>query len=461
MSNEKKGGLKLKLKSVKNMESEQKRKLILISGVVGFIIFLMVQIVVQDGSTRTRPVAAKFEDTTPEPTTAEALTISRLQKQMDEMDEEIKRRKREEARLSVSLKKEIEDAKEAQRKKDGLTERRLDALTRELAEAKKAKARAERDQRRRGGDSDDSSSPAVKRDEQGNPYLVPPMPQDSKPSGPVTIPPAASGAGAGQAPAPEREKHWTELDEPIVLTGDDQKRSNVLRGSKQEQRSARKKSNEGSYLPMGSFNKVSFLTGADFGAGRQTQSNPQPVLMRIMGDSVMPNDGSYKLKHCAAMGSGYGEMSSERVYISITRLSCVDTNTGKTLETPIVAYAADTDGKLGMRGKLVNREGAVMARAMLAGFAEGASDMFNLQAQNLESTITGAGVHQTMDTNRAGEVGAYGGAAKAMEMLADHYLDQAKAIFPVIEIDSGRNATIVVQEGQHLNWQDARAEGDS
>src|SRR5699024_9296448 len=136
------------------------------------------------------------------------------------------------------------------------------------------------------------SAPAIKRDERGNPYLVPPMPQDSETSGPVNIPPAQQG----EVSQP-RERHCTELNEPIVLTGEEQPRSNVLVGSKVSPRSSKTKVNEGSYLPMGSFNRVSLLTGADFGAGRQTQSNPQPVLMRIMGDSIMPNDGSYKLKH--------------------------------------------------------------------------------------------------------------------------------------------------------------------
>src|SRR5699024_11960112 len=121
------------------MEAEQKRRLILVSGVVGFIVFLMVQIVVRDTPTRTRNVVAEFKDTTPEPTTAEALTISRLQKQLNEMDEEIARRKREEAQLSTALKKEIEDVLKAQERKDAATEKRLDRLTKELEEARKAR----------------------------------------------------------------------------------------------------------------------------------------------------------------------------------------------------------------------------------------------------------------------------------------------------------------------------------
>lgn len=433
---------KLKVKSVKGMEGEQRKKIIMTLSIVGLVLFVLVQAVVKDRPKRVRVVEATFEDTTPDPISADTLTIARLQKQIAEMDAEIERREKEAEKLSGSLKQELEKSQAEQRSREARTLEMLRELQQQLEEMEKHKESSP---------SPDVSKATIGRDEKGNPYIVPPMPHEGGGKA-VIVPPSKTE----EEEVVKREtRHWSTLNEPVVLRGEDKERDNVLRGSpKKQQKRATAKNVTGSFLPMGSFNRAVILTGADFGAGRQTQSNPQPVLMRVMDDSIMPNDGSYKLKHCAAMGSGYGDMSSERVYISITRLSCVDTQTGKTLEAPLVAYVADTDGKLGLRGKLVNREGAVMARAMLAGFAEGASEMFNLQAQNMESIITGAGIHQNVNTGRAGEMGAYGGASKAMEMLADHYLEQAKSIFPVIEIDSGRRTTIVVQQGQHLNWQE-------
>src|SRR5699024_6675007 len=159
-------------------------------------------------------------------------------------------RKREEAQLSTALKKEIEDVLKAQERKDAATEKRLDRLTKELEEARKARPETPRlEQKKSEPDSPKGSAPAIKRDERGNPYLVPPMPQDSETSGHVNIPPAQQG----EVSQP-RERHWTELNEPIDLTGEEQPRSNDLVGSKVSPRSSKTKVNEGSYLPMGSFN---------------------------------------------------------------------------------------------------------------------------------------------------------------------------------------------------------------
>ena len=47
----------------------------------------------------------------------------------------------------------------------------------------------------------------------------------------------------------------------------------------------------------------------------------------------------------------------------------------------------------------------------------------------------------------------YGGAGRAMEILAERYIEEAESMFPVIEVPSGRRGTVVIQEGQKLEWE--------
>jgi conjugal transfer pilus assembly protein TraB len=47
-------------------------------------------------------------------------------------------------------------------------------------------------------------------------------------------------------------------------------------------------------------------------------------------------------------------------------------------------------------------------------------------------------------------VGAYAGAATAMDKLADYYLDRADQIFPIIEVDAMRKVTIHLTKGVQM-----------
>lgn len=238
---------------------------------------------------------------------------------------------------------------------------------------------------------------------------------------------------------------------PTIIKGDTKGGSNVLVGSQliKTQKATRRINN---YLPEGSFAKATLLTGADFGAGKQTQSNPQPTLLRLQSDAVLPGMASYKLKSCFAIASGYGELSSGRVYLQATRLSCVQENTGDILSASVLGYLVDSDGKLGLRGTVERREGMLLGKAMLAGFAEGIAKIMTVSAQNSEQIITGAGVMSKLDKGDAANMAAWSGFDSAMSKLADRYIAEADSIFPVIEIDAGRKASIVFQAGQNLDW---------
>jgi conjugal transfer pilus assembly protein TraB len=49
-------------------------------------------------------------------------------------------------------------------------------------------------------------------------------------------------------------------------------------------------------------------------------------------------------------------------------------------EAPLVAYAVGEDGKSGVRGRLVTKQGQYLARALTAGFLQAASQLFNVQS---------------------------------------------------------------------------------
>ena len=80
------------------------------------------------------------------------------------------------------------------------------------------------------------------------------------------------------------------------------------------------------------------------------QRNPQPVLLRLMDNAVLPNQFRSKVKECFVVGAGYGDVSSERAYIRTESLSCI-TREGTAIDVPVKGYVAGEDGKAGMRGR--------------------------------------------------------------------------------------------------------------
>jgi conjugal transfer pilus assembly protein TraB len=113
--------------------------------------------------------------------------------------------------------------------------------------------------------------------------------------------------------------------------------------------------------------------------------------------------------------------------------------------------ASGEDGKLGLKGEVVTKQGAILARSLIAGFLSGIGEAFQ---QSQQYTITGgAGVGtgiQDMSTSEAVQYGMWGGASKAAEKLSDFYLKMADQIAPVIEISAGRVVNIIVTKRLEL-----------
>lgn len=206
------------------------------------------------------------------------------------------------------------------------------------------------------------------------------------------------------------------------------------------------------FIPAGSFAEAAMLTGLDAGTADYTRSNPEPVLMRVQSNAQLPGAQKYGIKACFVMGSGYGDLSSERVYIRLTRLSCVSPSRHAIVSSAISGYVVDSDGVLGMRGRVINRTGALLAKALMAGFAQGAAQIAQTATQTLTTSSLTGSTTATLEPNKILKSGAFGGIGNAASILAKQYIAEAKNIYPVIEVPPGRKASIVITKGMSLKW---------
>lgn len=217
-------------------------------------------------------------------------------------------------------------------------------------------------------------------------------------------------------------------------------------------------SNNAGMLPPGSFADVALLHGLDAATGSVAQANPQPVLMNVLEHATLPGSAKYQLKSCFVLGSAFGDLSSERLYVQLAKLSCVDKADKLILSADVQGYIVDSDGRLGLRGVLTDRQGSRLAKAALAGFAQGLGNALKSSVGSVSTSPLGA--VQTITGMDAVRAAGLQGAADANTQLAQFYLNEAKQMFPVLSVDSSRKATMVIQSAVSLKWgaQDARFE---
>jgi len=192
------------------------------------------------------------------------------------------------------------------------------------------------------------------------------------------------------------------------------------------------------FIPAGSILQGVLLSGVDAPSGKAAMKDPVPVLARIKHNAILPNRYTANIRECFVLLETVGDLASERAMMRVVTLSCVR-NDRSVMEVALSGYAVGEDGKAGMRGKVITRQGSVLGMAMLSGFADGLSRAFGGSEGGL-GTISTEALQQ----------GGIAGSSTALQNVSKWYLERADELTPTITIDSGRKITIVVTKGRDL-----------
>lgn len=296
------------------------------------------------------------------------------------------------------------------------------------------------------------------------PVPTPPPPPAPAPAAPAPMPPAAGlppapppgtgamppgmptlqGRVAAAAPAPVISRvTLAERTRPSTTTGGDG--PHRAEGGGQASNTPK---TVATFLPV-SFTRGILLGGLDAPTGGQSQANPHPVLIRLSDNSVLPNQFRGEYRECFVIAAGYGDISSERAYLRTENLSCVRAD-GATLEVRIQGSVYGEDGKVGMRGRLVTKQGQMLANALLAGVVSGIGQ--GLSTANTTYSTSALGTMASADSNAdAYRAGLGSGVGKALDRLAQYYIKLAENTFPVIEVDAGRQIDVVITKGVRID----------
>ena len=294
--------------------------------------------------------------------------------------------------------------------------------------------------------SSSPTSPSATPPALGTSPLAPPLPQQ-----PGLYPP-------GQPLQPAQPLGMPSVPPPVTMnrvslrSASDQTRpgAEVMAGSQGQPATANSQGTSrhiSSFLPV-SFTRGTLLGGLDAPTGGQSQNNPQPVLIRLSDNSVLPNHLRGQYKDCFVIAAGYGDISSERAYLRTENLSCVHPS-GDALEVRIQGSIFGEDGKVGMRGRLVTKQGQILANALLAGVVGGIGQGVSTSSSSYSTSVLGTVSNASGSDALRGGVGA--GVGRALDRLAQYYIKLAENTFPVIEVDAGREIDVVITQGVRID----------
>ena len=199
-------------------------------------------------------------------------------------------------------------------------------------------------------------------------------------------------------------------------------------------------------LITGSFARARLLNGVEAPTGGQANGNPVPMLLEIKDPAFLPNRYRSDIKRCMVTANATGDLSSERVLVRLDRMSCI-TNSRGAIDVRVTGYVTGEDGKTGLKARVGTRSGQAIANALLVGTLSGLGEAVSLAAQ--DSTTNFAGT-VTNSVNNPWRAGLGDGMKDAMDRVADYYLKLADKIFPVLEVDAGRDVDIVITQSSSI-----------
>ncbi len=207
------------------------------------------------------------------------------------------------------------------------------------------------------------------------------------------------------------------------------------------------------YVPAGSYAKATIISGVDASVGISSQSDPRPVLIRVKSpafSSIYDKElQKTDLTGCLITGAASGDLSSEKIYVKLVNMTC-----GKggdlVAEIPVKGYLAG-QGKSGIRGNVISREGDLLVKSFLAGLVSGFGQGLSEKVAPPLNFSNGLTTQGTLSNKDVVNKGFGKGASTAGDRLANYLIDRAEQYQPVVSIPSGIDVEVVFVEGFYFN----------
>ena len=208
------------------------------------------------------------------------------------------------------------------------------------------------------------------------------------------------------------------------------------------------------YLPPNSIAPATVVVGVDATTTVKSQGDPLPVVLRITGPArSVYSEGKLlrtNLTGCMVNGSAMGDLSSEKVYVKLAKMTCPQPN-GRVAVSEVKGFIS-FGGKTGVRGHVVSRAGNLVGQAFIAGVFGGIGKG---AATNSNSFLSGSsvnvnGTRQTLSPTEIATGGLGNGVAESANMVSKYLIERAEQYQPVVEMPTGIKVEVVFLDGTFI-----------
>jgi len=189
------------------------------------------------------------------------------------------------------------------------------------------------------------------------------------------------------------------------------------------------------------------INGMDAPTFQWGQQDPQPLLTSIEDKMITAMNEEIDLKGCMVLSSTHGAVSAEKAMPRLVKMNCRDKN-GNLYAGSVKGWILGDDGKVGITGRLVSRQGSVLAKTFWA-------DVLSLGGSYLRQSATATslsplGAIET--TKQDGEQLLKSAGGQAIERtsgrISQFFIKIAEQIYPVVEVMPGRKVTVLFEGGR-------------
>lgn len=195
------------------------------------------------------------------------------------------------------------------------------------------------------------------------------------------------------------------------------------------------------YIPSGAVFTAKLVTGVDAPTSDGAKQDPVPILAKLNSLDFMPNGHQVNLADCTLLMTGFGEISSERAQMRTQRLTCIDKQ-GQIYQGNIKGYAVGSDGKVGVSGRLVSKQGSIIAKGVMISTLDTVS-----QVIGKPSVIVAGNTNSQVNSEAVLRSAVLGSSNRAIDHLIKFYTNTASKMYPLVEVQADTQIDIVLTDG--------------
>ena len=182
------------------------------------------------------------------------------------------------------------------------------------------------------------------------------------------------------------------------------------------------------------------------------------MLIRLSDNSVLPNRFRGEYRDCFVIAPATATSAPSAPTCAPRTCRCVRAD-GMALEVKIQGSVYGEDGKVGMRGRLVTKQGQMLANALLAGVVSGIGQ--GLAISSTTYSTSAPALSPRLPAPMPSSPGWAPASARRWTGWRQYYIKLAENTFPVIEVDAGREIDVVITKGVRIDVPMASQAGSS